>query len=48
MPEEEQKKRAGFMETAKSVLYGMAGHDMSRFALKTRGSMGTCSSDHHG
>ena len=39
MPEEESKKRAGFMETAKSVLYGMAGHDMSRYALKTRGSM---------
>ena len=38
MPEEEEKK-AGFLETAKSVLYGMAGHDMARFALKTRGSM---------
>jgi len=39
MSEEEPKKRASFMDTAKSVLYGMAGHDMSRFALKTRGSM---------
>jgi hypothetical protein len=38
MPEEE-KKRLGFLDTAKSILYGMAGHDMARFALKTRGSM---------
>lgn len=38
MPEEEQKK-GRFMETAKSILYGMAGHDMARYALKTRGSM---------
>jgi hypothetical protein len=38
MPEEE-KEKSGFLETAKSVLYGMAGHDMARFALKTRGSM---------
>ena len=40
MPEEdEKKKRSSFMDAAKSVLYGMAGHDMSRYALKTRGSM---------
>jgi hypothetical protein len=38
MPDKE-KKRGGFWESAKSVLYGMAGHDMARFALKTRGSM---------
>jgi len=38
MPEEE-KKKASFMDTAKSILYGMAGHDMARYALKTRGSM---------
>lgn len=25
--------------SAKDFLYGMAGHDMTRFALKTRGSM---------
>ncbi len=36
---DEQKKRPRILETAKSVLYGMAGHDMSRFAMKTRGSM---------
>jgi len=34
----EEKKR-GFFQGVKSVLYGMAGHDMARFALKTRGSM---------
>jgi len=38
MPDEE-KKKASFMDTAKSILYGMAGHDMARYALKTRGSM---------
>ena len=38
MPEQE-KKKARFMDTAKSILYGMAGHDMARYALKTRGSM---------
>jgi hypothetical protein len=35
----EEKKKSGFMETFKGILYGMAGHDMARFALKTRGSM---------
>ena len=38
MPEEEEKK-AGFMDGFRSMLYGMAGHDMARYALKTRGSM---------
>jgi hypothetical protein len=37
MPEEEKKR--GIMDGVKSVLYGMAGHDMARYALKTRGSM---------
>jgi hypothetical protein len=41
MPEEEKKdstlKRFG--RGAKELLYGMAGHDMTRYALKTRGSM---------
>lgn len=37
--EKDEKKKGGFLETAKSILYGMAGHDMARFALKTRGSM---------
>ena len=37
MSEEERKQSllGGF----KSMLYGMAGHDMARYALKTRGSM---------
>lgn len=34
-----EEKRRGFFQSVKSVLYGMAGHDMARFALKTRGSM---------
>jgi len=34
---EEEKQR--FWEKVKGVLYGMAGHDMARYALKTRGSM---------
>jgi hypothetical protein len=38
MPEEQEKK-AGFMDGFRSMLYGMAGHDMARYALKTRGSM---------
>ena len=37
MPEEEKKR--GWFDGFKSVLYGMAGHDMARYALKTRGSM---------
>ena len=36
---EQKEKKPGFLDTAKSILYGMAGHDMARFALKTRGSM---------
>ena len=38
MPEEKEQKR-GFLDGVKSVLYGMAGHDMARYAMKTRGSM---------
>ncbi len=37
--EKDEKKKGGFLDAAKSILYGMAGHDMARFALKTRGSM---------
>ena len=39
MTEEERGRRARFLEGAKSILYGLAGHDMTRYALKTRGSM---------
>lgn len=40
MTEEERRsvlKRLG--SSVKEFLYGMAGHDMTRYALKTRGSM---------
>jgi len=39
MPDGEKAERRGFWDTAKGILYGMAGHDMARYALKTRGSM---------
>jgi hypothetical protein len=40
MSEEEKKSLLRkWLGSAKSVLYGMAGHDMARYALKTRGSM---------
>jgi len=44
MPEDKSKnkkeeKKGGLLSGVKNVLYGMAGHDMARFALKTRGSM---------
>jgi hypothetical protein len=35
----EEKEKRSLWDAAKGVLYGMAGHDMSRFAMKTRGSM---------
>jgi hypothetical protein len=35
----DEKKKGGLFSGVKNVLYGMAGHDMARFALKTRGSM---------
>jgi hypothetical protein len=40
-PVEPKKKRNvfGFLGTAKEVMYGMASHDMSRSALRTRASM---------
>jgi len=36
---ESKGKLKSMLDAVKSVLYGMAGHDMARFALKTRGSM---------
>jgi hypothetical protein len=43
MTEEEKQEKGGLFgrvgRSAKEFLYGMAGHDMTRFALKTRGSM---------
>lgn len=35
----EEDKKPKFLDGFKSILYGMAGHDMARYALKTRGSM---------
>lgn len=37
MTEEMPKK--GFIQNLKEVIYGMAAHDMSRYALRTRASM---------
>jgi len=35
MPE----KKKGFVQNMREVIYGMAAHDMSRYALRTRASM---------
>ncbi len=37
--EQEESALQKFSRSAIGFLYGMAGHDMARFALKTRGSM---------
>ncbi len=34
-----EEEKQNLWEKVKGVLYGMAGHDMARLALKTRGSM---------
>jgi len=34
-----QSERKGFWHSLKEIIYGMAAHDMSRYALRTRGSM---------
>ncbi len=40
MPDEAEKpKKKGFFGSLKEVVYGMAAHDMSRAALRTRASM---------
>ncbi len=40
MPDEAPKpKKKGFFSGIKEVVYGMAAHDMSRAALRTRASM---------
>ena len=38
---EEQKKKGlrGILDTVKEVTYGMASHDMARYAIRTRASM---------
>jgi hypothetical protein len=39
MTEEERNALKRAFQSAIQFIYGMAGHDMTRFALKTRGSM---------
>ena len=44
MPDEkpQEEKRGGlggFIDSLKEVMYGMAAHDMSRYAIRTRASM---------
>jgi len=36
---EEEKKKRGLFDNVREILYGMAAHDMSRAALRTRASM---------
>ncbi len=39
MTEESAPRKKGFMQNIREVVYGMAAHDMSRYALRTRASM---------
>lgn len=44
MPDENENKEkrggwGGFVDNFKQVMYGMAAHDMSRYAIRTRASM---------
>ena len=34
-----EEKPKGFLQNIKEIVYGMAAHDMSRYALRTRASM---------
>jgi hypothetical protein len=36
---EPKQEKKGFLQNLKEVLYGMASHDMSRYAVRTRASM---------
>jgi hypothetical protein len=38
-PEQENPPKKGFLINLKEILYGMASHDMSRYAIRTRASM---------
>jgi hypothetical protein len=38
-PEDETPEKKGFFQNFKEIIYGMASHDMSRAALRTRASM---------
>ncbi len=37
-PEPKEEKK-GFLRSMQEIIYGMASHDMSRYALRTRASM---------
>lgn len=39
MPDEKRKGLFGFVANFKEVFYGMASHDMTRHAIRTRASM---------
>ncbi len=39
MPDESRNPLVRLFNTAREVMYGMASHDMSRYALRTRASM---------
>jgi hypothetical protein len=39
MPDEKRKGLLGFVDNFKEVFYGMASHDMTRHAIRTRASM---------
>jgi hypothetical protein len=38
-PDPADKPKKGFLQNLKEIMYGMAQHDMSRYALRTRASM---------
>jgi hypothetical protein len=38
-PPQKRNRLLGLLQTAKEVMYGMASHDMSRYAIRTRASM---------
>ncbi len=39
MTEESEQGKGGFLKSLKNIIYGMAAHDMSRYAVRTRASM---------
>ncbi len=39
MSKEESTQKKGLVQNLKEILYGMASHDMSRYALRSRASM---------
>jgi len=38
-PSQSAPEKKGFFQNLKEILYGMASHDMSRYAIRTRASM---------